>query len=133
MSMMTLNSFLFVMALIFIVRPISVFFSTLGSSLPFVERLFLACIYPEDSGSIYCIDICVKIKRRNANGGKNSAYYFYNRCNSDILCNYRKATHVCFKFASETKGLILAGATKLSREFAVILGELGSVRIVDTI
>ena len=40
------KSVVFIMGLIFIIRPLGVFFSTIGSRLLFTERLFLASLYP---------------------------------------------------------------------------------------
>lgn len=136
MSMMTLNSFLFVMALIFIVRPISVFFSTLGSSLPFVERLFLACIYPRGivAASIASI-FALKLEAAGMPMAEKIVpiTFFTIVVTVIFYAIIGKPLMSVLNLHQRQKGLILAGATKWSREFAVILGELGiQFVLVDT-
>jgi len=130
------KTILFIFSLIFVIRPLSVLFSTFDSKLLFKEKLFLACLYPRGIVAAAIASIfSLRLEHEGINGAGDilpitfltivvtvTFYALIGRPLLNVLGLHRIQ-----------KGIMIAGAHQWARELALFLMNLKfQVTVVDT-
>ncbi|VEP14192.1 Sodium/hydrogen exchanger [Hyella patelloides LEGE 07179] len=131
------GSLLAVAALMFVVRPVSVFFCTINSDLNWRQKIFLSWIAPKGivSASVASL-FAILLTERGINGGDSIKALVFLTIIMTVFCQGLTAGWVASWLritSSEAKGAVIVGGKELGRLVAGLFQEAGeSVVLIDT-
>lgn len=131
------RAFAFVLALIFLVRPISIFVATMGSGLARGERIFMAWMAPRGIVAMAVVSLfAMRLEVLGVEGASKLVPITFLTVVVTVLVYGLTAGPLARHLgvaARHANGVLFIGASPFVREFSRVLGELGiPARIVDS-